>query len=602
MPDGPWFELFGDVRCTVDGQPVSLPGGKPSLLLGLLLLRAGRPVRPSELIDGLWPEDPPASARALVHTYVSQLRRHLGKAAAIETVANGYRIAVPPENVDVHRLHDAARRDDPTAWAVALGLSAEPLLAGRDVPFVVAEQARVDNVRETLQLRYWQHQVALGQDTGLLPDLKGAVRSEPLREDLVHLLARALGAAARYDDGIAELDAFRRRLGVELGMDPSPAHDELRDQLSRRGADATSRVRLSEQPSEDKGTGVRAAEATTTDRAAVPPVTEADSSATQPEAPRRRSPRRRKVVAVLLLAVILLLGTAWWWPDVGTAPPEALQTPALLRVGPEGDVTLLTDLPADPDEMQVEGSTVWLTSITARTIMSAELGRRNEVSAVGLPDAPVSLAVTESRALVALGFSGTTVTVEDGRLSVPSTPTEGVTGKLLLAAGQGGTWVATVTGEVYAPEGANHQTSPRQVTGLPVRIAEDGQRVWVLTTESLTALPFTGGSAVSALRGEPLDLAVGAGRAWVVTADEHRVWRTDPGTGQVVQTALLPGRPVAVAADVHGGAWVALSQPASVVRLDPATLEPVTTIALPGAPVDLAMKDESLLVAVRPAG
>src|SRR3954466_11896317 len=61
-------------------------------------MRAGRSVSADELIDALWGDEPPASARKAVQTYVSTVRRVVPD--AIETVAGGYRCRIDPGDVD----------------------------------------------------------------------------------------------------------------------------------------------------------------------------------------------------------------------------------------------------------------------------------------------------------------------------------------------------------------------------------------------------------------------------------------------------------------------------------------------------------------------
>ena len=63
----------------------------------MLALNAGSTVSTERLIDGLWGEQPPASANKLVQVYVSQLRKALaagGDGAAIVTRRHGYELRV----------------------------------------------------------------------------------------------------------------------------------------------------------------------------------------------------------------------------------------------------------------------------------------------------------------------------------------------------------------------------------------------------------------------------------------------------------------------------------------------------------------------------
>src|SRR5262245_11378582 len=63
-----------------DGETrIPVPSPMPRALLGLLALRPGVPVAVDEIIDGLWGDAPPESARNIIQVYVSSLRRVLGR-------------------------------------------------------------------------------------------------------------------------------------------------------------------------------------------------------------------------------------------------------------------------------------------------------------------------------------------------------------------------------------------------------------------------------------------------------------------------------------------------------------------------------------------
>src|SRR5947207_14659436 len=96
----PVFSLLGPLTATVEGTPIELGGQKRRALLAALLLRAGEVVRRDDLIDALWGEDPPDTARNTLQVYVSQLRKLLPP-DLLETTPAGYRLAIDPGAVDV---------------------------------------------------------------------------------------------------------------------------------------------------------------------------------------------------------------------------------------------------------------------------------------------------------------------------------------------------------------------------------------------------------------------------------------------------------------------------------------------------------------------
>ncbi len=67
--------ILGPLRAGVDGEPVDLGGGRARLVLAALLLDADRPVPVGRLVDVVWGDRPPSSARTQIAIAVSGLRR-----------------------------------------------------------------------------------------------------------------------------------------------------------------------------------------------------------------------------------------------------------------------------------------------------------------------------------------------------------------------------------------------------------------------------------------------------------------------------------------------------------------------------------------------
>ena len=72
------FEVHGP-----DG-PITVTSARQRSVLALLALHAGRPVPVDRLIDALWPDDPPESARNSLQSHVTRLRKKLA-AAGVQT-------------------------------------------------------------------------------------------------------------------------------------------------------------------------------------------------------------------------------------------------------------------------------------------------------------------------------------------------------------------------------------------------------------------------------------------------------------------------------------------------------------------------------------
>src|SRR5262249_15837214 len=79
---------------------------KERLVLAVLLLHANELVSRERLIDDLWGEAPPPTARKAVNVYISKLRKALSVAGSdpITTASGGYRLHVEPEELDPSRM------------------------------------------------------------------------------------------------------------------------------------------------------------------------------------------------------------------------------------------------------------------------------------------------------------------------------------------------------------------------------------------------------------------------------------------------------------------------------------------------------------------
>ena len=84
------FEVLGPLRAAVEGEPLSLGSRQQQKLLALLLVAANQPVSIDRLIDEIWGDTPPPSARHLIQVYVSRLRSLFGDRSRIVHDAPGY--------------------------------------------------------------------------------------------------------------------------------------------------------------------------------------------------------------------------------------------------------------------------------------------------------------------------------------------------------------------------------------------------------------------------------------------------------------------------------------------------------------------------------
>jgi DNA-binding SARP family transcriptional activator len=238
------FRVLGPLEAVENGDPLSLPVGKPRALLARLLLGGGRVVATETLIDALWGEHPPASANKLVQVYVSQLRKVLGR-DAIETRAPGYRVRLDDGRLDLVRfeaLTEAAADSTDTERRAeilgeALSLWRGPALAEfRAEPFARPAARRLAELRLAALEERIDAELELGRHDRLIGELEALVAEEPLRERPRRQLMLALYRSGRQADALAQYREARRLLVDELGLEPTPALQELERAILRRDA------------------------------------------------------------------------------------------------------------------------------------------------------------------------------------------------------------------------------------------------------------------------------------------------------------------------------------------------------------------------------
>ncbi|MEV6648450.1 BTAD domain-containing putative transcriptional regulator [Amycolatopsis sp. NPDC051371] len=231
------FQLLGPVQL-FDGD-VAIPIGGPGVrgLLALLALKPGKVVGLDEIIDALWGHDPPATARTIVHGNVSHLRRILRgiDGPSILTTPPGYRLAVEPDRIDVHRARGLLDRASEATPEVAAALLAEalalwqgPALGG--VPDSL-QAPELEDLRLAVHGARVDADLDLGRHAELIVELSPIVRADPLAERTAGQLMRALYHAGRRGDA---LELYRtvsratlRTLGVEPGAELRWLHERV---------------------------------------------------------------------------------------------------------------------------------------------------------------------------------------------------------------------------------------------------------------------------------------------------------------------------------------------------------------------------------------
>src|SRR5215469_5009125 len=227
---------------TGDGAAVEVPGVRLRALLAALALEPGRIVTREKLVDWIWGQQPPADEVNALQALVSRLRRMLPD-GVIEADAGGYRLAVPPDAVDVsrfERLVGQARAADSAARADLLR-SASQLWRGTAMEGVAlrgseafdAAVTRLDELYLTALGDRVDADIRLGRGGEMVSELTELVAAHPLREGFVAALMRALAEAGRRAEALTAYQRTRERLAEELGVDPSAELSALHTALLR---------------------------------------------------------------------------------------------------------------------------------------------------------------------------------------------------------------------------------------------------------------------------------------------------------------------------------------------------------------------------------
>jgi DNA-binding SARP family transcriptional activator len=209
-------------------------------VLAILLLHANHVVPIDRLADDLYGDAPPASALTQIQAQISQLRKLIGSAdSPIETRAPGYLIRLAPEQLDLRRLErwtaEAAEARSGGDLATAARRYRDALALWRGAPLAEFAQeafaqpaiARLEALRLGAVEERIETELALGRQTELVSELEELASEHPLRERLHGHLMLALYRSQRQAEALEVYRRLRRRLVDDLGIEPSPAVQEL---------------------------------------------------------------------------------------------------------------------------------------------------------------------------------------------------------------------------------------------------------------------------------------------------------------------------------------------------------------------------------------
>ena len=577
------FRILGPLEALVDGRRVDLPSRRERALLGVLLLQFGEVVSVDTLVDSVWGEQAPASARHMVHEYVSRLRGVLGDASVIVTRAPGYIVERDACDSDAARFAEllrtarsavAAELDEALkAFDEALGLWRGDALS--DVALegdARSAAAKLDDERRAARAERVDVALALGRHNELIPDLERGIAAEPLDEQALGQLMLALYRNGRQADALARYRDGRQTLVEEFGIEPGAELRALEQAILRH------------------------------DPALAPPATSetfAENGGPADSPP--RAPRRRKGLTVAA-AVVLIAGVA---TIAAVAARKAPHTAASIR----GDAVAVVDaaharlvgsvpVGSPPGAIAFGAGSVWVSFPDSPSVARISPGSRRVVASIPLGVAAQSLAVAGS-ALWAVGSGPTDpyLTLERINPSFGSASRArrlpvvvlGDTGSLsgrgetLLVAPRTGllTWVDARSGRTLGRLDPNAAPSAAALGfgGSWLAYREANLVVRVDSSGAITQIPVGRG---------PSAVAVGKRAVWVANALDGTVKSIDPATGAVITTIPVGSIPTAIATD-GDSVWVASGGDGKLVRIDERSNKVTAKVAIGGSPQALAV-------------
>jgi SARP family transcriptional regulator, regulator of embCAB operon len=245
------FSVLGSLQMTVDGAPVSLGTPKQRAVLAMLVINRNRPVGVESLTTAAWEQWPPPEARASLHSYVSNLRRLLGRAGVdprtvLVSAPPGYRLNIAETACDIGRFvieknagvqAAAAGKFEQASGHLSSALAEwrGPVLEDlRDFQFVDPFAAALIEDKVLAHTALAEAEIACGRGYAVIGELEALTAEYPYREPLWAQLITAYYLAERQSDA---LDAFHRlkdTLAEDLGIDPGPTVQALQGRILRQ--------------------------------------------------------------------------------------------------------------------------------------------------------------------------------------------------------------------------------------------------------------------------------------------------------------------------------------------------------------------------------
>jgi len=230
------IRILGPVELLHEGLPLRFARQQQRLILGILALEPNSTVPSERVVDLLWPDRPPAQARAVVQSRISELRARMRThlPAGLVEITNrdgGYVLRVDPNAVDAHRFEhlvaqSKGQSDEHARQTLrhALSLWRGPIMGG-SLPEATHRALRIatDSARLTAAEELFDIELRGGNHVEVVDEICALAAEFPSRERLIGQMMLALHRSGRTAEALHGYDRWRRRLADDLGIDPGAA-------------------------------------------------------------------------------------------------------------------------------------------------------------------------------------------------------------------------------------------------------------------------------------------------------------------------------------------------------------------------------------------
>jgi DNA-binding SARP family transcriptional activator/tetratricopeptide (TPR) repeat protein len=228
------FRILGPLEVVAEGQVIEPGGPRERIILSMLLLDLGRIVPIERLIDAVWDESPPKTARTQIQICVASLRHKFKSVSRYPTIVTrhpGYAVGKGEWRLDAEVFEElvsaaqAAIDGGDTASAAESLRSALSLWRGEPLAGVASRLVQTSAVRlrerKLLATEDWAElELELGRHESLIGQHFELVAEHPYQERLHEQLMLALHRSGRSAEALEVCRSLRRVLAGDLGIQP----------------------------------------------------------------------------------------------------------------------------------------------------------------------------------------------------------------------------------------------------------------------------------------------------------------------------------------------------------------------------------------------